>query len=161
MAKKRPRLTSIGGFGFGAGWDWATTDGEVARRLVVFLEDRRALTQDHHREDVGYVVESVLRIREQLTKTLQELAPKSGADHSVRAMRDACLLFLDRVDGHQWAQPEFFVALGELRAVFAIYVRALAERYDIDVHGPLGGLLYAVGAPEELSEAAPGSPGET
>ena len=36
MAKKRPRLTSIGGFG--GGWDWATTDGEVARRLVVFLE---------------------------------------------------------------------------------------------------------------------------
>lgn len=153
MTKKRPRLTSIGGFGFGAGWDWATTDAEIARRLVVFLEDRRALTQDHYREDVGYVVESVLRIREELTKTLQELAPKSGANHAVRAMRDACLLFLDRVDGHGWAGPEFFVALGELRVVFAIYVRALAEKYDIDVHGPMGDLLAGALA-EETSEAA-------
>lgn len=126
------------------------TDGDIVRRLLVFLEDRRALSSPSETEIAGWVVESVLRIREELTKTLQELAPESGANHSVRALRAACLTFLDRVgtpDG-QWL-PNFPIALGELRGVFAIYVRILADHYGITVHGPLAETLRAADLADE------------
>lgn len=153
MARSRARLTSVEGFGFGAGWEWVPTDAEIVRRLLVFLEDRRALSYEHHREDIGHVVASVLRIREEMTKTLQDLAPNSGASQSVRALRDACLVFLDRVDRERvWGyDPEFIVALGELRGIFAVYVRGLADAYGLTVHGPLAVLLRAA---DRLGEAA-------
>jgi hypothetical protein len=153
MARSRPRLTSIGALGLGAGWEWVSTDAEIVRRLIVFLEDRRALAYDHHREDVGYVVESVLRIREKLTEALQQLAPESGANRSVRALRDACLVFLDHVDGRSWVHdPDFLMALGELRGVFLVYVRLLADEYGITVHGPLAPILRGADGDHEAAD---------
>jgi hypothetical protein len=154
---ERPKLTGISAFGFGIEWDWVLTDSKIVHRLVIFLEDRRALTYDHYREDVGYVVESVLKIRTQLTEILQELAPDSGACRSVYALRAACRRFLDRVDGKSgWgSNPEFFVALGEMRGVFALYVRTLVEQYRITVHGPLRRLLEDA----QLHDEDPLSPG--
>lgn len=156
VPRKRPRLTSLSGFGFGAGWDWVATDGEIVRRLLVFLEDRRALAYEHYREDIGYVVQSVLQIRDELVKTLQALTPDSGANRSVRALRGACVAFLDRVDGNRpWGyDPEFLIALGELRGIFALYVRALAEQYQMEIHGPLARLLLAADLGEDTLDAA-------
>jgi hypothetical protein len=151
MPRNRPRLTSIGALGLGAGWEWIPSDGEIVRRLLVFLEDRRALAYDHHREDVGYVVDSILEIRRNLTGALQDLASESGANRAVRALRDACLVFLDHVDGRQaWGyNPDFIMALGELRGVFVVYVRVLADRYNITIHGPLAPVLRDADLDEE------------
>ena len=49
---------------------------------------------------------------------------------SRRASRvSSCLVFLDHVDGAQARSydPEFMLALGELRGVFVVYVRLLAD----------------------------------
>lgn len=153
MARRRPRITSVGALGFAAGWDWVKTDEEVVRQLIVFLEDRRALAYDHHREDVGYVVRSVLEIRSRLSFALQELTPDSAASQSVRALRDQCLTFLDRVDGTEGTvfHPDFIGALGELRGVFLVYVRMLADRYGITVHGPLAPVLIDADLADEAS----------
>jgi hypothetical protein len=133
------------------------SDGEIVRRLLVFLEDRSALAYEHHRRTIsGHVVESVLRIRDELTTALRDLAPDSGATHSVRALRDACRVFLDRVGAERSFEyePEFILALGELRGIFAIYVRALADTYGITVHGPLAVLLHAADREAEGSSDA-------
>lgn len=145
------RPTSIDVLGIGLTWDWVESDAEIVRRLLVFLEDRRALAYDHHREDMGYVVESVLLIREKLVTALQELAPDSGAAHSVRVMRDACLVFLDRTRGEpQWGFDAAFVsALSELRTIFSLYCRALADRYEVTIHNPL---LLALDEADEAAE---------
>jgi hypothetical protein len=136
-------LTHAGAFGFGAGWEWVPTDAEIVRRLLVFLADRRALAYDHHREDVDRVVESILGVRKELTKTLQELAPGSGASHSVRELRDACVRFLDRTkDARGGMFDQTFVdALEDLRSVFVDHVRILADGYKITIDGPLAEAL--------------------
>ena len=156
MAGRRPRLTSLSGFGFGAGWEWASTDADIVRRLVVFLEDRRALAYGTHREDAGHVVSSVLQIRIELTNTLKELAPTSGASQTVRTLRDACLVFLDRTNdmGDRGYDGEFADDLRELQDVFGYGVRGLADAYDITVHAPLAVLLEAIDAAEDSADGS-------
>ena len=142
-ARRKPRVTSVGAFGLSVGWDFAATDGEIVRQLLVFLEDRRALSYSNMREDDRYVTESVLKIRAELTETLRRLTPESGAAKSVRALRDACLDYLDRTQGLPdfTMDSRFINALGELRRIFATYLRILADRYQITVEWPLAALL--------------------
>lgn len=142
-----PRLTSAEAFGFGVGWEWVDLEAETVRQLVVFLEDRRALYQSHHREVSSHVIDSVLQIRANLTAALQQLSPKSGAANAMRAMRSACAHFLDETSQADWGYDSGFVlALGELRGVFAVYLGALVDHYGITVHGELERMLRA-GAP--------------
>ncbi|MES1247338.1 MAG: DUF6650 family protein [Actinomycetota bacterium] len=153
MASRRPRLTGASGFGFGASWEWVETDAEIVRDLIIFLEDRRALAYDQRNpEDVEHVTESVLRTREELTKALQRLANDSGANHAVRAMRDACRQFLDMTRGTpQWGamNRDFLIALGQLRQACGMQVRELADRYQIEVHPPLARVLLALDEAED------------
>jgi hypothetical protein len=149
-ARRRPRLTSIDAFGFGVGWDWIDSEGEIIRRLIVFLEDRRALFEDYAFEVPSDVVSSVLQIRSELTKTLQQLSEGSGAAHAVRALRDTCINFLRSAERPRWG-PTFNIALGELRGVFSVYVVGLADRYGILIHGPLAAVVE-VARPVEGSE---------
>ena len=155
-ARKRPRLTSIDVLGIGLGWEWVASDAEIVRQLLIFLENRRALAYEHFREDMGHVVQSVLRIREELVNVLQELAPDSGAARSVRVMRDACLVFLDHTQGApEWGfDPRFISALNELRTIFALYCRALADHYEVTVHGPLAEVLNALDHADEVGNGS-------
>lgn len=156
--RRRPRLTSAEAFGFGLGWEWVESEGEVVRQLIVYLEDRRALYEHHHLEMGYHVVQSVLDIRRELTDTLQRLSADSGAAFSVRAMRDACHNFLRVSQGPPpaWGMnEEVIMALGELRGVFAVYVSGLADHYRIKVHGPLARVLGAVEPAEDSDLEAP------
>lgn len=157
----RPRLTTVGMFGFAAGWEWTDTDAQVVRRLIVFLEDRRALAYGRHRANRDHVVASILTIRDELTSALQELAPQSGANRSVRALREATLRFLDRVPSNDEPQEggDFAQALSELQADVAVYVRLLADRYEVTVDGPLAQLLRAADDEDERKRLSAGDDG--
>jgi hypothetical protein len=124
-------LTSVEALGFGAGWEWPDSEREIVRELIVFLEDRRALSAPEALEVEGHVVESVLRIRAELTRTLQRLSGDSGAAVSVRALRDSCHAFLYAIQGRSHFSGfdyRFLVDLGQLRGVFAVYVGEWAAR---------------------------------
>ena len=152
-------MTSAGALGFGAGWDWPDTDAEVVRRLIVFLEDRRVLGYGSGCWDVGQAVQSVLQIRGELTKTLQELAPKSGASEAVRALRQACVVFLDDVDSDHGCgcNQRFSLPLGELQRSFVLWTRVLAKEHHVTVQGPLAWPLHVADlVEEELREIPPG-----
>src|SRR3546814_506555 len=119
---------------------------DIVRKLLAFLEDRRALYVDYCLEIEDQVAHSVHQIREELTKTLQALSEDSEVVGPVRAMRAACRKFLTephpdfrnlvRYGGpsaHRMdieGSPGFFVALGELRAVFGAQIAALAFAYE-------------------------------
>lgn len=136
------------------GLQWADpgpSDGEIVRRFVVFLEDRRVLYNAADLEVVGQVERSIHDIREQCTKTLQTLAPQVFAVAPIRAIREAGRRFHDDqqeefrfFDGrrhHHEGNPGFFVALGALRATIGQQVALLAAHYDIDVEGNLAAIL--------------------
>ena len=58
--------------------------------------------------------------------------------------RVECLAFLDREqEPVNQGFPAFPMLLGELRGVFDLYVRALADHYRITVSGPLAERLIA------------------
>lgn len=110
----------------------------------MFLSSRRALTHSNDREDIGYVITSVLKIRDEPNEALQDLAEDSALSFVVRELEWLCLQFLDLVDGRDdWGyNPGFVLALGELRGGFAVYLRQLVEAYGLNVRGQIAELLY-------------------
>lgn len=139
VVNRRPRLNSVSTPFGGLGWDWAATDRKAISDLFVFLNRRRALTEPPEREDMSYVVDSVLKISEELVQTRQRLKERSGAQRAVLALEDACVEFLNRVDGNApWGyNPAFVAALGQLRGQFSIFLRELAREYKININAAL------------------------
>lgn len=135
---------------FGLSWNPPTPERERIRALVTFLEDRRVLFNPHDLEVEGQVITSVTEIRRELTKILSDLSEDSKAVPSIRAMRAACRRFLDEPHAelrltiprlYRGGDPGFFIALGELRAVFGTQLAFLALQYGIDIEGDLAAIV--------------------
>lgn len=159
MAKPRStgtRVTggggSVLGFGASASTSPKTTDRDIVQALAIFLEDRRVLFNPEHLEVESQVDHSVQEIRRELTEALQQLDPKGPAIESIRAMRAACRRYLDEPRqtfrhmgdyGHRRhnAEPGFFVALGELRAVFSAELKRLDDRFKLEIESHIRGLF--------------------
>ena len=144
----------------GVDWDLPVPQRTVARKVVVYLEDRRVLTMPRvgmiATEARGRCVVSVQEIRETLTRILME--PETGDElaGSLRAMRAACRRFLDIAspDDAGWTPDHiddatFGAALGGLRAVFGIQVGIVAARYGIDLPEELAAILPAADVDDE------------
>lgn len=133
-------------FGGGVSWNPPSLEIEVARGLITYLEDRRALYNPYWCETADYVIRSILDIRERLTTDLENLDPSSSLAKSIRVMRSACRSFLDKIEANDshftfhrpspfWdtEEREFFMALGELRSTMGILIAQIAVRFGIDV----------------------------
>lgn len=130
----------------GVSWTPPQSDVEVARRVLVFLEDRRVLYSPYEVEMPDHCVASVLEIRRFLTEQLAAGGIGDDLSGPLRAMRAACRKFLEEMDAgrardERW-QPgdvmgsagwRFNQALGEMRGVFGVHVAQLAVRYGLDV----------------------------
>ncbi|MFG3419779.1 DUF6650 family protein [Micromonospora sp. NPDC048063] len=145
------RLTglSIPG-GFGAQWQKAEGDKDVARRVLLFLEDRRLLFGQRHREDKSHCISSALQIRAFLTEQLVLVKPKSDLFENLRAMRAACRRFIEAAGpngsylsyGERYGQADpFSLALGGLRSMMGIHIAILAQAYDLEVDEELASIL--------------------
>lgn len=138
------RLTGLS-FPAGASWKPPTDERDIAKRLLTFLEDRRALYRPYDMEVGYYVVQSVLQVRERLTKDLESVSRSSPLGESLVAMRAACRKFLDETQmppRHIYRlEPLLLTCLGELRAIFGLHVGRLAYIYDLDVEPELATIL--------------------
>jgi hypothetical protein len=139
-------------------WTPPAPEREELRKLVVFLEDRRALFDPYNVEAPILVEQSLQEIRGELTRVLQALDEDSRAAEQLRTMRDACQRYLTRtrwlsgVSGGRGPArlfgdlsndegDDFVLALGELRGAFMVCVGQIASTYDIEVQGKLGRLV--------------------
>jgi hypothetical protein len=160
MAAKRvkPRLkglsVSVLGSGAAVQWDYGPDERETIRKLVSRLEDRRVLYAPFVLEVPAQVTQSVLAIREAINEAMEGVPEGSEALRHLRLMRGACRKFLSgnytRIDimgfpSRPYDQiqltPGFFVALGELRAVFGAQIAALASVYKLDVEAELAAIF--------------------
>lgn len=93
----------------------------------------------------GHVVQSILEIRRQLTKTLHKVDRESVIGASIVAMRTACRKFLDDIQGTKrrrfFLDLHFMMTLGELRCTFGIHVARISSAYKVDVEGDLASIL--------------------
>jgi len=71
-------------------WLPPETQRDLARKLLVFLEDRRALYNSYDFEMPEYVDRSIIEIRHKLTEILETIDEHSELSQHVRAMRAAC-----------------------------------------------------------------------
>jgi hypothetical protein len=163
------RITGISTLFGGFSWaDPGPGDNETIRRFLVFLEDRRVLYNAMNLEVADQVDRSVHEIREQCTKTLQQLSPNAFGVQPIRGIREAGRRFHDDRnerfrffdddfrDGWRRENPGFFVALGAYRATVGHQVALLSAHYDIDIEGDLASILPAIDVP--ASNSPPPSP---
>jgi hypothetical protein len=171
MRKAIDLLKRINGFStpmVGLQWSPPASDRDTVRRLLAFLEDRRALFNPMPAEVEDHVIASLHSIREECARTVGTLSDKAPGSVHLRAIAAACRRFLDEpyptfddiMDGRRYpyserdehygrmrrgtSPAEFFTALGELRAFTGTQVALLAALYDIEVHGELVGILPPV-----------------
>lgn len=147
------RVTGLSCPVFGVQWNPSEAECAVARRVVRFLEDRRVLYRPFDVETPLFCAESVIQIREMLTKELAGLDQKSELFATLKALRAACRKFMDetedgpfhgrrtppshRLDRYDLYGQTFFTALGALRATFGIHVARLAAQHGLDVEDEL------------------------
>lgn len=87
MARKR--LTGVEALGLAAQWEFVEEDSEVARELILYLEDRRLLFGVRHLEDERECAHSALDVRRNLGRLLARASPGKQLEASMRAMQPA------------------------------------------------------------------------
>jgi hypothetical protein len=147
---KRTKLTSeevsrrIAGLSiprFGRSWHPPELERKIIQRLILFLEDRPALYDPLDLELFAWATDSILGIRNELTKTLPKLGSDSQAIPHLKAMRAACIDYLgyirypEQPDKLPWVN--YFTWLGELREIFGSQIAQLSAMYGIDLEGDI------------------------
>lgn len=122
---------------------------QIARKLFVFLEDKRVLYVSYEREELGYSQKSILNIRERLIKDLEQLAdhPPSILTHSMKEMAAACREFMNKTQNIRGDQAMvaffhhdhnkdvivFFSALDRLRTIFRKNIATISTELEIEI----------------------------
>jgi len=147
------RLAGVSILGFGASWKAPEPERVVVRDVITALEDKRALYSQAVWEEPSHVVQSLFKIRDELTSGLKRVGDNSPAKDSFRIMRAACREFLTltsakaheqnrgimRETGYQ--QEDFFVGLGKLRSIFGQQLAILGYLYGVDIEESLATIL--------------------
>lgn len=146
--KLAKRLTGISTPIGGVSWTPPTDECDVAKELLVFLEDRRALFMPYHMEVGLFVVRSVEEIRKRLTEDLQRIDRSSVLGQSIAAMRASYRKFMTQTQGdprtHHWhMEGTIWQALGELRGIFGLHIARIACAYDLEIEAQLEPILPA------------------
>lgn len=149
----------------GVDWEAPVSQRVLAKKVLVYLEDRRVLTANRgivgSARDPQHCVASVLQIRETLTQSLMDPDISDELADHLKVMRAACRRFLNRVGSNHSPAREvrylrgasFGAALGELRAVFGIQVGVIATHYKLDVPGDLVDILPAADSDDDEAGA--------
>jgi hypothetical protein len=147
------RLTGFGAFGFSANWNPPEAQRTTAKRVISFLEDKRVLYAPESLEVPRHCIDSVLGIREMLTRELGSLPPDAELADSLRALRAAGRKFLDTIQPRQreieqhglshghWASWVFMGALGEMRGVFGVHLAIIAVRFGLPIERELASIV--------------------
>ncbi|MFC7532486.1 hypothetical protein [Actinoplanes sp. GCM10030250] len=149
------RVTGLSVLNFGAGWERVPGDEDVAARVMIFMADRRLLFGDRHHSDERECVGSAHAIRRFLTEQIIEAKPGKTLGQRLTLLREAARNFVDRggSDAADFRHDhlQFGLALGDLRAAFALHLAAIAEEFDLDLEYELARLVF----PEDEDETEP------
>ena len=143
MARKR--LTGVEAYGLAAQWEFTDDDRDVARELILFLEDRRLLFGLRHLEDERDCIRSAMEIRREMGRLLVRATQGKQLEASLRAIQAACRDFVSAGghDGerfqHGFVAPgmdPFTAALVELRIKVGMHVGVVVDFYRSIELGP-------------------------
>lgn len=132
----------LNGFGlpWGAGsvqWEYVQSNKDLARRVVVFLEDRRVLTGNPHRdlEDADFARLSADSIRNFMTAEIFNVKDGGELEAAFKSIRNACKAFVDGAGTHSIKYQNdaryFHAMLTSMRQTVGQELGWLAEDYGI------------------------------
>jgi hypothetical protein len=130
----------------GVGWNPPEEERNRARRVLAHLAEQPALWDPYDIAIGSFVVQSIIDVRERLTRDLAGLPTDSVLQEGLRAMRAACRMFLDENQSPRSGygppyEAQLHSTLGELRALFGIHIARIACAYDLEVDTRLEGIL--------------------
>jgi len=149
----KERLTGISCPFFGLSWNPPEADRTIARRVIIFLEDKRVLYNPSELEIPKCCIESVTTIRQFLTNEMCQTQDNSNLFSYMKAMRIACRKFLNIINStdHSFLNEAqyngsysswiFGSALGELRGTFGTMIAQISTAYGIDVEDDLAKII--------------------
>lgn len=148
------RLAGVSMLGFGMSWKAPEPERVVVRDVITALEDKRALYSQAVWEEPSHVVQSLFKIRDELTSGLKRVGDNSPAKDAFRIMRSSCRDFLTLTSAktyeqnrgmmrgdRTWEQEQFFIELGKLRSVFGQQLAVLGYLYGVDIEESLATIL--------------------
>jgi hypothetical protein len=141
-------ITGISTPFFGIQWNPPVVESDVAREVIVFLEDRRVLYGPEQQEGASYCRQSVELIRELLTEKMPQLSSNGEINRLLRALRTQCRKFCDEIGSPSFpslappVQKSILKReLEKLRLVAGRVVGALSVSYGIDVEDDLASII--------------------
>ena len=149
------RITGISIPFFGISWQPPVLERNIAEKALTYIESRNLLDVSFEREEsperTYYDAE---RIRDELTKLMQEVSRDTAVFRKLDAIRQACSIFRrrlreDKLDRYGYASPipdevgkaQFLRALGGFRDACGIQIMVLCVMYGIDVPAKLASCL--------------------
>lgn len=151
---------------FGVSWNPSIPEINIAKKIIVFLEDRRVLFNPYYLEVFEQCIDSVLEIRKFLTNILIELINSKELKEHVEAMRAACRKFLDKTNDKHGAihhniyfpgrnnGENFFIVLGDFRTELGFRIGLIAMMFGLDLNDELSSIL-PTNIDEQLDEVIP------
>lgn len=140
------RITGVSTPVFGISWTPPETEVEIARDLLIYLEDRRFLYTPFEDEDAGHIIQSIDQTRDVMTGFLQRAESKSEITKCITTLRAVSRNFMSRVGAESSSAGialgfEYILALGELRSAFGLQIAIVARAYGLNVADPLVDVL--------------------
>jgi hypothetical protein len=128
-------------FGIGLQWEFVPGDKEVARKAVIYLENRRLFHGIREIGDEKECVCSAIQVRNHATKFIAAAEPGGGLEKALRAMRTACSDFVTKAGPDakrfrgMWGggDNEFAYALRALRSIVGVSAQIIVVKYDLEV----------------------------
>ncbi|MDG6099258.1 hypothetical protein EXU34_17535 [Alteromonas sp. ZYF713] len=138
----KSRVTGLGAFGLSVSWEYQESEAEVIRSLFLDFENHRVLFDRGCGSDRTAMIESVEKIREDITNALKKLPNNSEAITNLKALRAECQATQGRIELHnvsqnksyyQGPEEDFFFELGQFRGVFGVHLALLAQAFRVDI----------------------------
>ena len=145
------RITGISCPIFGLEWNPSVLESEVARKVIVYLEDRRVLYNPYEMELPNNCMDSIVQIRQFLTIKISELNATSKLGEILRGMRGSCRRFLDdtqkgwyfnkkvgKIDNlRNGGEIKFYSDMGIFRGEMGIFIVQILIMYGVDCESEL------------------------
>lgn len=144
----------------GLSWVPPTSDVQVARKVIAFVEVRRVLFSTYSNEVPDQCVASVIEIRNFFTDAIGAGGIGDDLEQPLRLARRYCVRFLERVGvteaslpvdassrhlfrESRWQMHDYWFgeALGELRAGVSLQIGIIAANYKIDIDDDLASII--------------------
>jgi hypothetical protein len=133
----------------GAEWEFVPSDRALARKVIIYLENRRLLGGIRQLGDEKECVRSAIQIRRHLSKSIAAAHPERGLESALRGMRAACKKFVDKAGSDEvnfrglWGVGDNFfgASLHELHSWMGFYIETIVNEYDLEIEEELASIF--------------------